>query len=509
MTSSPPSIAPQAFLIHLDNSYARVAASAEVMALLRYDLAYLSDEPYVPGVDGDHYGWRWLIDRAGVMPSGLAPKALRLLAKYQVPTHVVDPRKRPADELPLHARIPLRDYQQRLVDRALELGRGVIDASPRSGKTRCGAAIIDAQPHKTLWLAPTKAIVRQTARVLRGLLPLGPDGILEQVGGWPKLPSGAVEGSQRLSTRAEEARDRISKLHAAHVVVTTAATAVKMPQAFYDTRDRIIVDEWHHAGAPSYSEINSLARNIYFRIGMTGTHFRSDENTEILMDAILSDVIGSVSVQELVDKGHLAPVDVVFVPIEQPLLGPCALDTAYRIGITKHQRRNQWAAYAAKQLLAFGRSVIVLVKHISHGEELAELIPEARFVRGADGHEVTDEDIHDALAAFNNRECKCLIGTSVLGEGIDLPAADALVYAKGGSASVTVTQDVFRVLTAHPEKDRAIVVDFADRHHESLLAQSLGRARIYAGEQAFTSEVLRDPMELPSWLARRTKQNAL
>ena len=212
--------------------------------------------------------------------------------------------------------------------------------------------------------------------------------------------------------------------------------------------------------------------------------------------------------QHLIDLGFLAPVDFVFVPVEEPKLGPCALDTAYRIGIVNHERRNQWAAWSAQTLMAMGKRVIVLVKQIDHGERLAGMIPGSLFVRGAGGsgdETVTDEEVQAAIADFNAGNCPCLVGTSVLGEGIDLPAADALVYAKGGSASVTVTQDVFRVLTASPGKERAIVVDFADRHHDGLIAQSANRGRIYAREDAFSVEVLGQPMDLPSWLARHRR----
>jgi superfamily II DNA or RNA helicase len=219
---------------------------------------------------------------------------------------------------------------------------------------------------------------------------------------------------------------------------------------------------------------------------------------------VLADVIGRVEVQQLIDLGFLAPVDFVFVPIEEPKLGPCALDTAYRIGVMNHQRRNEWIAWSARALMEMGKRVIVLVKLIEHGEKLVDRIPGARFVRGASG-DVTDEDVRDAIASFNRGETPCLVGTSVLGEGIDLPAADALVYAKGGSAAVTVTQDVFRVLTASPGKERAIVVDFADRHHDGLLAQSMARGRLYASEDAFSTTVLGSPSDLPRWLTGRLR----
>lgn len=479
--------------LFLDNSAARLAfAPPWLIELLRYDLAYLATSDFVPNEVNGYDGWIRLMDPTGNTSAGLVPKIRRLLDRYGVSYAVTDGRQRPDDDLPLWSGFQLRDYQRALVDRALDLGRGVIDSPPRSGKTLMGAAVIDENPLPTIWIAPTKGIVHQTARALSRLA-LGPGGVLELTGGWPK--TGSYKGKQKSD-----------ELHYARVVVTTAATAVKAPDSFWRTRHRLIIDEFHHAAASTYQEINRLASPVYYRLGMTGTHFRSDENSELLMDAVLSDVIGRIEVQQLIDLGFLAPVDFAFVPVEEPKLGSCALDTAYRIGIMHHQRRNEWIAWTAQTLMAMGKRVIVLVKLIEHGEKLVDKIPGARFVRGAGGsgeEAVTDEEVRASIAAFNAGEIPCLVGTSVLGEGIDLPAADALVYAKGGSASVTVTQDVFRVLTASPGKQRAIVVDFADRHHDGLLAQSMARGRLYASEAAFSVDVLAQPMDLPAWLSRR------
>lgn len=480
---------PQVQLV-MENSSARlVFAPPALVQLIRYDLAYLANVAFTPA-DDETDGWIRLMDPTGYHAAGLVPKVRRLLDKYRVPHKFVDARQRPDDDFPLHSGFKLRDYQRDLVERALAMGRGVLDSPPRSGKTLMGAAILDANPLPTLWIAPTKGIVHQTARAL-AKLPLGPDGVVALTGGWPKSPA------------------KSKAMHDVRVVVTTAATAKSAPHSFYRSRHILVIDEFHHAAASTYQQINDLAAPIYYRYGMTGTHFRSDENSEILMDAVLSDVIGRVEVQQLIDLGFLAPVDFVFVPVEEPKLGPCAMDAAYRFGIENHQRRNEWAAWSAQALMAMGKRVIVLVKHVDHGAKLAERIPGSRFVRGAGGSgedTVTDEEVRAAIDDFNAGACPCLVGTSVLGEGIDLPAADALVYAKGGSAAVTVTQDVFRVLTASPGKDRAIVVDFADRHHDALSAQSAARGRIYAREAAFSVDVLGHPLELPVWLDRRHRR---
>jgi superfamily II DNA or RNA helicase len=484
----------------LGNAHAQILhADPGLLELVRYDMAYAAQDGFTATIDDGWDGHLRLLSKDGHMPAGLVSEACRLFAKYGTQLRVVDTRTRPATELPLWSpTIKLRPYQAQLVEAALAAERGVLDAPPRSGKTVMLAAIVDKLNLPTLWIAPTKAIVHQTWLALqRDLGPsLSPAAIQEVTGGWPKTTH-----DEHGDRRENQASLREDEIFAAKVVVTTAASAVKFPQSFYDTRNILILDEYHHAAALSYHRINDLAHNIYYRYGATGTHFRSDTNTEILMDAVLANVVAKIHVQDLVEQGYLCPVDVVFAPITAPVLGPQSLPSAYRWGVERHHGRNSWAAWAAQALLATGKRVIVLVEHIDHGITLSEMIPDAVFVRGADGKAVKDEDVFAAIQAFNRGEHRCLVGTSVLGEGVDLPA---LVYAKGGSASVTVTQDVFRVLTASEGKRRAIVVDFADRHQEALCAQSAKRGEIYAREEAFSIEVLSSAADLPAWLATRT-----
>jgi superfamily II DNA or RNA helicase len=252
-----------------------------------------------------------------------------------------------------------------------------------------------------------------------------------------------------------------------------------------------------NSAAETYQEINRQAENIYYRFGMTGTHERSDANTEILMNAVLSEIVGDVDIGYLVANGWLAPARVFLIPIEGPRVYATDPDGAYRFGIAKHELRNQWVAWAARTLAAAGRRVLVLVKWVDeHGVGLAEALPEATFVHGK-------SEVEESIDAFNAGQIPILIGTSVLGEGRDLPAADGLVYAKGGKASVTVKQDVYRVLTAHALKTDGVVVDFADRHNPNTLRHSIARGRIYGSYPSFEVEML--PPELISGFQQRVQ----
>jgi superfamily II DNA or RNA helicase len=98
-------------------------------------------------------------------------------------------------------------------------------------------------------------------------------------------------------------------------------------------------------------------------------------------------------------------------------------------------------------------------------------------------------------------EIPCVIGTSVIGEGRDVPAADALVYFAGLKSRVKVTQDYYRVLTPSPGKTHGIIVDAADCHHGVLTNHAAERLMLYRSESAFAADVM-EWGDFESWLNR-------
>ena len=106
-------------------------------------------------------------------PTGLWPQVKNLLATWRVPYQVTDRRIRPDEGIPELTRIPLRDYQERAVELAIEAGQGVLDMPPRAGKTRVAVELVRRLALPTIWVAPTDAIVQQTLWVFDEFLGKG------------------------------------------------------------------------------------------------------------------------------------------------------------------------------------------------------------------------------------------------------------------------------------------------------------------------------------------------
>ncbi len=443
--------------------------------------------------EGTWDGWIRLLRRPktqpAYFPTGLYPRLERVCRRMRYPVAVDDRRQRPGEGFPeLEVHIPLRDYQKAAVEAGVLAGRGVFDCPPRSGKTRLACELQRQIALPTLWIAPTDRIVDQTTRVIESFF--GKHYVTHLVG-----------------TRGQEAAGHY------HVVCCTAATAVSLSQEFYLTRQMLLVDEFHHGGAKSYREIFKLCDHIYYRYGMTGTFYRSGYDT-LAMHALLSNTIFKVTSDELLRRGYLVPTRVAFVPVpKNPKLR--GVDSSFQIGhgkhgIHEHKVRNHLATQAVVTLHRAGRKVLILVGTKRQGYELQRMIsaflpkePDHRYARV----EFVSTDVQRPkqraiLESYLNPEdgVEVLIGTSLLGEGVDLPEVDALVYARGEKAEVSLMQNAYRVCTAIPGKRDAVIVDFADRHHRKLREHSLARLEVYYNEPTFDVSVLSSPEELVSFL---------
>ena len=452
--------------------------------------------------EGGWDGWIRLLRQPKTMPpwvpTGLLPILERLCTKMKFPYEIHDQRFRPDPGFPELLSQPIidRDYQLAAADAAVKLGRGVLDMVPRAGKTRVMCEIHRRIALPTLWIAPTDRIVRQTHKVLEGFF------------------------GRNYATHLIGAKNE-SDAYNHHVVLCTAATASRLSPDFYKTREVLAVDEFHHSSAKTYhGDIFKKCDHIYYRFGMTGTFFRSG-NDILAMYALISNTIFKITSKELLEKGFLVPTSVAFLPVKSPRLRGLPDNTFQgghgKMGIHEHKDRNQLVTWATVTLYQTGRKVLILVGTKAQGRRLARMIKS--FVRPPpDGCQFqavefismdTDKRILDQIleSFLADQEVKILIGTSLLGEGVDLPSSDALVYARGEKAEVTHTQNAYRVCTATPGKKWACIVDFADRHNKKLMDHSLARLSMYHAEDAFAVDVLEDASQFGAWLAKKEQES--
>lgn len=462
--------------VFVGNSWAEImgASPSFLDACTRHLAVSLGDDPGPAAKVGDRFGalfwathqgqrtlWGSLLHERRRVASGLVPWVEALARHYGEPIEIVECRRRPECELPMWSisGVSWRPYQDAVQKQILLHDRGVVAAPPRSGKTLMAARAFDAIAQPCLWLVPSLAIGRQTYTVLKKHF--GADFVAR------------LDGEASRDERDIEKR----------LVVSTIQSALSQSPEWFKTRKMLVIDEFHHAAAESYHRLNALCEHVYYRLCWTGTHFRTGEDA-LAMHAICSTVLHKIEFDDLVAEGFLAPARVLFMQPRAP--APTFTDNrwmqVYQTGIVEWEPRNAMIAFTARTLDASGVPTIVLTRRRAHAEALAKMIPGAQVVLGGDGALLSR-----AIADFNDGVTNVLVGTQVIGEGVDVPRAAALIYAAGGNEGVQQMQSYYRPLTAFPGKKIGLIYDFQDSQHGMLNAHARSRQRITAeilGEKA-------------------------
>lgn len=382
----------------------------------------------------------------GEFPTGLLPRVVSSFMSAELPFEMKDERKRPpklSNKYVLKESFPPMRYYQRAAARLVEeKGRGIIVAPTGTGKTKMVMRMIWDLGVKTLIITPGKSITDNMF-----------DECIKYFG------KGQVA---KLSTKSGKTKS---------INVCNIQALVRLDPALLADVEAVFIDEFHHAAAETYQEVNlKHLKNCYYRIGVTATNFRND-GSDMSLEGVLSEVLYDYSIaRALTDKFLVQPA---FRVVYTQCPHNDNYQKEYKAGIVENVPRNEEIADIVKE--HDKDSTLVLVQQLEHGETLKSLIPGSIFLHG----EEKDDVRQNAMEDFRRGKVRCLIGTSVIGEGVDLPRANVLVMAGGGKAKSQIMQNVGRVLRPFEGKSEAIVYDFTDEGSRYLSEHSQLRQEIY------------------------------
>jgi superfamily II DNA or RNA helicase len=295
------------------------------------------------------------------------------------------------------------------------------------------------------------------------------------------------------------------------LLIKTELAAYKKAQTAWDTRqdtlfqksqvrnviqccNALIIDEAHLAAVVT-EEIGNQAKNAYYRLGLSATPFRTD-NQEIRIEGTLGGKVCEVSASDLVERGFLVPPKIFVVNISTVEPGQ-TYHEVYNLNIINCWERNFRIKQFAEGMKAKGIPTLILVERMEHGNILEGMIEDAVFVPGGDKGEVDPSDEEKnyrrrMLNAVENNEI-ILIATQWANVGVDAPKIAGLILAGTSSSPVTTYQQVGRVLRCVGKnvedsikngKPEAIIIDFASSH-KNLRSHVNMRKKVYKNERAW------------------------
>ena len=355
-------------------------------------------------------------------------------------------------------RVLLRDYQEECLETirarfASGVRRQLVVLPTGAGKTVVAAHLPARMGWpRTLFLVHREELVRQAVDTFTT--------------SWPGLAVGVERAGERSLGEP--------------VVVASVQTVSREPRlSDISSRDwgLVIVDEAHHAIAPSYRRVISAvgASDKDWRgllLGITATSRRGDG---VGLWPVFDEVVYSRTMLDMIEAGYLVPVrgylvrtgvSISGVRVRRGDFDERQLSAAVN---TPHRNETVVNSYVT---LARGRRAVVFCVDVAHAISLAFEFRKkgirAEAVYGAMPQDARSE----VLRLFRDGRLSVVTNVGVLTEGYDDPGIDCVVMARPTCSGLLYTQMVGRGVRKHPGKRDCVVIDLLDmsrRHARDLV----------------------------------------
>src|SRR5690554_3816900 len=235
------------------------------------------------------------------------------------------------------------------------------------------------------------------------------------------------------------------------------------PQHF----DYIVVDEFHHAAAPTYHRLLSYFAPT-FMLGLTATPDRTDRSD--ILSLCDDNLVYAHNLFEGIRSKLLAPfhyygifddsVDYAEIPWRNGKFDPNQLaHKLATLGRARHAERV-WQKHRQQRTLAFCVS-------INHADFMAEQF-QKRGIAAAAVHGRSELSRGEALEQLRSGELAILFSVDLFNEGVDLPTIDTVMLLRPTESKILFLQQLGRGLRKAEGKDKLVVLDFIGNHQGFL-----------------------------------------
>jgi superfamily II DNA or RNA helicase/HKD family nuclease len=236
-----------------------------------------------------------------------------------------------------------------------------------------------------------------------------------------------------------------------------------------DEYDVVIIDEVHHAAAPSY---RALLEHLDPQelLGLTATPERMDSQD------ITAWFGGRTAVElrlwEAIEDNYLAPFQYFGVHDTHDLSAlewsrggyrPSDLD---RLFTGDDARADRVVRALDRVLLNPGEMrALGFCVSVAHAEFMARSFTARGLPSAALSGEVDSHERNRVLNALERGDLRCVFSVEVLGEGVDVPTIDTVLLLRPTQSAAVLTQQIGRGLRQHEGKATLTVIDLIGQQH--------------------------------------------
>lgn len=257
----------------------------------------------------------------------------------------------------------------------------------------------------------------------------------------------------------------------------------------------LIGEEAHESGGNGFFDVSQACRNADYGLALTATPFmKGSSEANMRLQAVFGDIGIHISEKFLIGKGILATPYFCFMPTTKPkgLRKTMGYSAARTLGIVENEYRNSKILEVVKSGYNYNRTTLVLVQLKKHGQILQNLLAEnglkVEFIFG----ESSETRRRQVLTRLGAKEIDCVIGSSILDVGVDVPELGQIVLAGGGKDEIQLRQRIGRGLRKKKTGPNKVpVYDFQDEHNTHLFSHYMQRRRVIESTPGFAENILK------------------
>lgn len=230
-----------------------------------------------------------------------------------------------------------------------------------------------------------------------------------------------------------------------------------------DHFDYIVVDEFHHASAPTYRQLLKHFRPR-FLLGLTATPERTDQADILalcddnlvyrrdMFDGINSGLLSAFSYYGIADL----EVDYQSIPWRNGKFDPEQLQNKLATKARAKHALKRWEEVKQVRTLAFCISK-------KHADYMAEYFRNHGY-QAVSVHSDSTVRRNDALSKLERAEVDIIFSVDLFNEGVDLPSIDTVLMLRPTDSKIIFLQQLGRGLRTHSQKEKLVVLDFIGNH---------------------------------------------
>ena len=330
-------------------------------------------------------------------------------------------------------------------DRKLGIKKGLVVMATGLGKTILSALDVkEFNPHRMLFIAHRKEILQQSANSFKHFFPEKNYGYY---GSGEKQPNSEFLFAMIQTLGKEKELEKFSKDHF----------------------DYIVIDEFHHVGAPSYRRLVEYFNPDFF-LGLTATPNRTD-NIDVLsfcgnnliykkdlIDGINLELLCNFEYQGIHDK-H---VDYTKITWSGNKFNELELTKSLSTQKRASYVYQNWNKHKQTRTLAFCSS-------INHCDFMNQYF-QSKNIRTISVHSQSKVDRDNAIDMLKNGEIDVLFSVDLFNEGVDIPQVDTVMMLRPTESKILFLQQLGRGLRTSPStgKDIVKIIDFIGNHKSFL-----------------------------------------